>query len=205
MTSCYRPRSWIWSCGFSRCCASRWWGSGCSSKNRPSRFGAIATATGISSIRFVHGGEADQDAIQTISRIFRIREATLVNGKVLIIDDARPDGTRSMTFESVEASLVVRAERGQADLHVSAGHAERQRPLHHFPWRDHQHRPAADVGDRRFCWFAGHPPIRWHTRSGQSQSSRGRRLFWAPPGSGSVAGRRQCTQSCSGCARCRGL
>jgi hypothetical protein len=71
----------------------------------------------------VHGGEADQGAIQAISRIFRIREATLVNGKVLIIDDARPDGTRSMAFESVEASLVVRAERGQADLRVSAGSA----------------------------------------------------------------------------------
>ena len=70
-----------------------------------------------------HGGEADQDAVQTLSRIFRIREATLVNGKVLIIDEARQDGTRSMTLESVEASLVVRAERGQADLRVSAGHA----------------------------------------------------------------------------------
>jgi uncharacterized protein involved in outer membrane biogenesis len=69
------------------------------------------------------GGGADQDAIQTISRIFRIREATLTNGKLVIIDDARPDGTRSMTFESVEASLVVSAERGQADLRVSAGHA----------------------------------------------------------------------------------
>ncbi|HYM88815.1 MAG TPA: AsmA-like C-terminal domain-containing protein [Nitrospiraceae bacterium] len=71
----------------------------------------------------VQGGPADQDAIQTISRIFRIREATLINGKLIIIDDARPDGTRSMTLESVEASLVIRAERGQADLHVSAGHA----------------------------------------------------------------------------------
>ncbi|MBI3806760.1 MAG: AsmA-like C-terminal domain-containing protein [Nitrospirae bacterium] len=69
------------------------------------------------------GGGADQDAVQTIGRIFRIREATLVNGKVLIIDNARQDGTRSMTFESVEASLVVRAERGQADLRVSAGRA----------------------------------------------------------------------------------
>jgi len=69
------------------------------------------------------GGGADQDAVQTIGRIFRIREATLVNGKLLIIDDARQDGTRSMTFESVEASLVVRAERGQADLRVSAGGA----------------------------------------------------------------------------------
>ena len=71
----------------------------------------------------VQGGTADQDAMQTISRIFRIREATLVNGKLIIIDDARPDGTRTMTLESVEAALVIRAERGQAELHVSAGHA----------------------------------------------------------------------------------
>jgi uncharacterized protein YhdP len=71
----------------------------------------------------LQGGSADQDAVQTISQIFRIREATLVSGKVLIIDDARPDGARSMTLESVEVSLVTRAERGQAELHVSAGHA----------------------------------------------------------------------------------
>jgi len=71
----------------------------------------------------VQGGSADHDAVQTISRIFRIREATLVNGKLIIIDDTRPDGTRSMTLESVEAALVIRAERGQADLHISAGHA----------------------------------------------------------------------------------
>ncbi|MGH7221386.1 MAG: AsmA family protein, partial [Nitrospiraceae bacterium] len=71
----------------------------------------------------VQGGSADQDTVQTISRVFRIREAALVNGKLIIIDDTRPDGTRSMTLESVEASLVIRAERGQADLHVSAGYA----------------------------------------------------------------------------------
>jgi uncharacterized protein involved in outer membrane biogenesis len=71
----------------------------------------------------VQGGSADRDAVQTISRIFRIREATLVSGKLIIIDDARPDGTRSITLESVEAALVIRAERGQTDLHISAGHA----------------------------------------------------------------------------------
>ncbi len=70
----------------------------------------------------VQGGAADEGAVQIISRIFRIREATLVNGKLIIIDDARPDGIRSITLESVEASLVIRAERGQADLHVSAGY-----------------------------------------------------------------------------------
>ena len=68
------------------------------------------------------GKGTDPDTVQTISRIFHIREATLVNGKVAIIDDLRPEGTRSMTFESVEASLIVRAERGEADLRVSAGH-----------------------------------------------------------------------------------
>jgi uncharacterized protein involved in outer membrane biogenesis len=73
--------------------------------------------------QMAQGGAADEGAVQTISRILRIREATLVNGKVIIIDDARPDGTRSITLESVEASLVIRAARGQADLYVSAGHA----------------------------------------------------------------------------------
>jgi uncharacterized protein involved in outer membrane biogenesis len=70
-----------------------------------------------------HGGSADQDAVEAISRIFRIREATLVNGKLIIIDDARPDRTRSMTLESVDVSLLIRAERGQADLKISAGQA----------------------------------------------------------------------------------
>ena len=68
------------------------------------------------------GKGTDPDTVQTISRIFHILEATLVNGKVAIIDDLRPEGTRLMTFESVEASLIVRAERGEADLRVSAGH-----------------------------------------------------------------------------------
>ena len=69
------------------------------------------------------GAAADENAMQAIGRMFRIREATLVNGKLIVIDDARSDGTRSITLESVEASLIIRAERGQADLHVSAGHA----------------------------------------------------------------------------------
>src|SRR6185436_541496 len=57
------------------------------------------------------GEAADQDTVQTLSRIFHIREATLVKGKVLIIDEARPDGVRSMTLESVEMSLLIKAER----------------------------------------------------------------------------------------------
>lgn len=68
----------------------------------------------------VEAGAADESAVQTISRIFRIREATLVHGKLIVIDEGRPDGTRSIALESVEVSLAIRAERGQADLHISA-------------------------------------------------------------------------------------
>jgi uncharacterized protein involved in outer membrane biogenesis len=68
-------------------------------------------------------GGADGDAVQTLSRMFHIREATLVNGKLHIVDETRPDGPRSMTLESVEMSLLIKAERGQADLQISAGHA----------------------------------------------------------------------------------
>jgi hypothetical protein len=70
-----------------------------------------------------HGGSADQDSVESIRRIFHIREATVANGKLMIIDDARPDRTRSMTLESVDVSLLIRPERGQADLKVSAGQA----------------------------------------------------------------------------------
>src|SRR5205085_10377585 len=68
------------------------------------------------------GKGADPNTVQTISRIFHIREATLVNGTLNIIDDMRPEGTRSMMFDSVEVSLLVRAEREEADISVSAGH-----------------------------------------------------------------------------------
>lgn len=70
------------------------------------------------------GEGVDQDTVQTISRIFRIREASVVNGKLLVIDDARPDGTRSFALESVEAALVIRGEREQADVRISTGRAD---------------------------------------------------------------------------------
>ncbi len=111
----------------------------------------------------VQGGAADRDAVQTISRIFRIREATLVNGKLVIIDDARPDGARSIAFESVEAALVIRAERGQADLHISAGHAGGKGLSAISLAGMISTAQRADVGDRKLPCFAGHAPIRWHT------------------------------------------
>ncbi len=65
----------------------------------------------------VHGGEADQDAIQTISRIFRIREATLVNGKVLIIDDGT---SRWDTIDDVRVGGSVAGRESRAGTGGSA-------------------------------------------------------------------------------------
>ncbi|HEX6950515.1 MAG TPA: AsmA-like C-terminal region-containing protein, partial [Nitrospira sp.] len=65
---------------------------------------------------------SDEEALQMLTRIFRIREATLVNGTVIVIDEARPDGPRTLKLQSVEAALEIFLERGQADLHVSALH-----------------------------------------------------------------------------------
>jgi len=64
----------------------------------------------------------DDEALQMMTRIFRIREATIVNGTVVIIDEGRPDGARTVTLQSVEAALEIYLERGQADLRVSAAH-----------------------------------------------------------------------------------
>jgi uncharacterized protein involved in outer membrane biogenesis len=69
---------------------------------------------------------SDEEALQMLLRVFRIREASLVNGTVIIIDDARPDGPRTLTLQSVEAALEISLERGQADLHVSATHHSAQ-------------------------------------------------------------------------------
>ena len=62
----------------------------------------------------------DEEALQMLTRVFRIREATLVNGTVIVIDEARPDGPRTVKLQSVEAALEIFLERGQADLHFSA-------------------------------------------------------------------------------------
>ena len=69
----------------------------------------------------VQGEATDQETMQMMTRVFRIREATVVNGTVMIVDDARSDGTRTMTLESVEAALAIHVEKGRADLYLSAG------------------------------------------------------------------------------------
>ena len=114
------------------------------------------------------GEGTDPDTVETISRIFHIREATLVNGKLNIIDDVRPEGTRSMMFDSVEVSLLVKAEQGEADLRVSAGHTgdKGRSSISLAGTITTAERP--DIGDRRFLRLADHPPIRRYARSVES-------------------------------------
>jgi hypothetical protein len=68
----------------------------------------------------------DQRTFQMMARAFMIRQATIVNGTVTIMDAARPDGLRSMTLEQVEAGLLIRPDRGLAELHVSAAQQGKQ-------------------------------------------------------------------------------
>ena len=65
---------------------------------------------------------ADQATLESVARMFMIREVTLVNGTVTIIDASRTDGVRSLPLERVNAKLLVQPNRGTADLHLSAVH-----------------------------------------------------------------------------------
>ena len=66
--------------------------------------------------------DVDQHTMDMMARTLMIREATLVNGTITVIDAARPDGIRSLKLEHVEFRLLVRPDRGFAELHVSAAH-----------------------------------------------------------------------------------
>ena len=68
--------------------------------------------------------EMDQRTMEAMVRIFMIRQVTLVNGTVTVIDAARPDGVRTMTLEQVESKLLIHPDRGVADLHISGNPSE---------------------------------------------------------------------------------
>lgn len=64
----------------------------------------------------------DRRTMEMLGRVFMIRQATLVNGTITVVDAARPDGVRSVKLDRVEAGLLIRADRGLAELHASATH-----------------------------------------------------------------------------------
>ena len=69
---------------------------------------------------------AESSTMDMIVRTFRIRQATLINGTVTVIDAARPDRVRSIKLERVEARLLIRADRGLGELYVSVAHSGEQ-------------------------------------------------------------------------------
>ncbi len=66
--------------------------------------------------------DSDQQTMDMMARTLMVREATLVNGAITVIDAARPDGIRSLKLERVEFRLLVRPDHGLADLHLSVAH-----------------------------------------------------------------------------------
>ncbi len=66
--------------------------------------------------------DTDQQTMDVMARTLMIREATLVNGTITVIDAARPDGVRSLKLQDVEFRLMVQPDRGLAELHLSAAH-----------------------------------------------------------------------------------
>ncbi len=68
----------------------------------------------------------DQRTFQMAAKAFMIRQATIVNGRVTVTDAGRPDGARSITLEHLDAGLLIRADRGMAEVHVSAAHQSPQ-------------------------------------------------------------------------------
>jgi hypothetical protein len=62
----------------------------------------------------------DESALKALAQMLRIREAALLNGTVTILDDSRPDGTRRLQLNTVDATLSIPPGRTRADVHLAA-------------------------------------------------------------------------------------
>lgn len=62
----------------------------------------------------------DEQTIQALGWILRIREATVISGMLTLTDEARDDGPRTLHLEAIDAAVKLQPERARADLHVSA-------------------------------------------------------------------------------------
>jgi hypothetical protein len=61
----------------------------------------------------------DQRALDMMTQVFMIRQATVVNGSITVIDEARPDGSRKLKLERVEGGILIRPERAMAEVQLS--------------------------------------------------------------------------------------
>ncbi len=61
-----------------------------------------------------------ESTLKALGQILRVREATLLNGTVTILDDSRPDGPRRLELRTVDAMLSIPPGRARADVHFAA-------------------------------------------------------------------------------------
>lgn len=61
----------------------------------------------------------DQRTLDMMTQVFMIRQATVVNGSITVIDEGRPGGTRTLKLERVEGGIMIRPEHAMADVHLS--------------------------------------------------------------------------------------
>jgi len=66
------------------------------------------------------GGTKDQADGNPLAWLLLVRETTLINGEVTLVDESRPDGVRSIRMSAVDAVTSVRPDGNRADVQVSA-------------------------------------------------------------------------------------
>ncbi|MGE0642302.1 MAG: AsmA-like C-terminal domain-containing protein [Nitrospira sp.] len=69
-------------------------------------------------------GQTDTDlgTVNMMAKTFRITEARIENGKITVVDAARPDGIRSITLDHVKFGLVIRPGQELGEVHASVSH-----------------------------------------------------------------------------------
>lgn len=66
-------------------------------------------------------GEGTSNMGDPLGLLFRIRETVLSEGEIVVVDEFRPDGPRTLTIDGLDARLSVDPRGQQADLDVEAG------------------------------------------------------------------------------------
>lgn len=66
------------------------------------------------------GETKDQAVSNPLAWLLLVRETTLINGEVAIVDESRPDGVRSIRMSALDAAMSVRPDGNRADVRLSA-------------------------------------------------------------------------------------
>ena len=62
----------------------------------------------------------DQSIGSPLRRVLILRELTIRNGQLSIVDESRPDGTRAIRFGALDLAMMAQPTRRQADVYLSA-------------------------------------------------------------------------------------